>query len=58
MIFFDKEYDDESLYDLGRDVYEAFDPEFNPAMPVLEKDEHGFTNGRYRVVIYLLEEEK
>ena len=58
MIFFDKEYDDESLYDLERDVHEAFDPRFNPAMPVLEKDANGFTAGRYRVVMYLLEEDE
>jgi len=58
MIVFDQEYCDETLNDVERDVMEAFDPAFNPRMPELEKDEHGFSDARYRVVIYLIEDEE
>lgn len=41
-----KDYDDESLYDLERDVSEAVDE--SHAIP---KDEHGFRKGTFRVTI-------
>ena len=32
MNVFDKSYDGESIVDVGRDVYEAFDESFNPVV--------------------------
>jgi hypothetical protein len=50
-IIFDKEYNDEGLFDLQRDLYEAFDPETNPLWIDIPKDEHGFKEGRFIVTI-------
>lgn len=58
MIVFDKEYDSESLNDLGRDVQEAFDPAYNAAIGSIATDEHGFAAGSFRVVIYYQDDEE
>ena len=58
MILFKKEYDDESTYDLGRDVYESLCEDYNPLLKQLPpKDEHGFRTGTYRVTIEWFPEE-
>ena len=50
-----KEYDSESLCDVGRDVMESFDPKFNPRAEMVDdyypKDRHGFNEAIYRVQI-------
>lgn len=48
---FAKEYDGESLYDLGRDIHEAFDEKFNPDVSNIPQDEHGFHEGSFIVTI-------
>jgi hypothetical protein len=50
-ILFDKEYDDEGLSDLQRDLYKAFDPKTNPLWIDIPKDEQGFKEGRFIVTI-------
>ena len=58
MELFKKEYDGESLYDLGRDIAEAMMEEYNPLMEEIPVDEHGFANGTFEVsVIWKPEEE-
>lgn len=54
---FEKEYDGESLYDLSRDVSEAFDVRYNPVVGSIPTDEHGFQRGTFRVVIEWIPEE-
>ena len=56
MILFKKEYDDESLYDLDRDVSEAIDDDFNPKLKSIPTDEHGFRVGKFTVTIEWSEE--
>jgi hypothetical protein len=56
MIIFKKEYDDESLYDLDRDVSEAIDDDFNPKLKSILTDEHGFRLGKFTVTIEWSEE--
>lgn len=51
LILFDKTYDSESLYDLGRDIEEAIDEQYNPVMLNLPKDRHGFSPGSFEVTI-------
>lgn len=46
MIIFDKKYDGESLYDLGRDINEAIEESYE-----LPQDEHGFILGKFKVTI-------
>lgn len=48
---FCKDYDGESLYDLGRDVSEAICEDYNEIMKELPTDEHGFTEGVFTVTI-------
>jgi len=50
-LIFKKTYDGESLYDLGRDVSEAFDEKYNPNMNGISQDEHGFMEGEFTVTI-------
>lgn len=47
----DKSYSSEELCDVGRDVYEAFDENFTPAMVGIAQDEHGFHEGSFKIVI-------
>jgi len=56
MIIFKKEYDDESLYDLDRDVSEAIDSDFNPKLEAISTDEHGFRLGKFTITIEWSEE--
>lgn len=56
MIVFEEEYSSESLYDLGRDVHEAFDERFNPIMNKIPKDECNFHTGTFKVTIEWIEE--
>lgn len=57
MIIFKKEYDDESLYDLDRDISEAVDEDFNPKLKSLGlTDEHGFRLGKFTITIEWSEE--
>lgn len=49
---FHKVYTSEELCDLERDISEAFDPDFNPEnIQPIEKDEHGFHKGSFKVSI-------
>ncbi len=48
---FKKEYDGESLYDIQRDVHEAFDSRFNPLAEQIPQDEYGFQQGTFTVTI-------
>ncbi len=50
-VIFDKEYDAESLYDLGRDIHECFDHRFNPSVKDIPVDEHGFQQGTFVVSV-------
>lgn len=49
MIIFEKDYSSEELSDLGRDIYECFDSQFNPVVLDIPKDEYGFDEGSYVV---------
>ncbi len=51
MIIFKKAYDDESLYDLERDISEAISEEYNPKMGDIPKDEDGWMKGTFKVTI-------
>lgn len=46
-----KEYDGESIVDLGRDIYEAFDTEYNPIADQIPVDTYGFQKGSFTVSI-------
>lgn len=55
LVLLNKDYDSESLCDVGRDVMECFDPKFNPNAELVNKyypqDRHGFSDAIYRVQI-------
>ncbi len=51
MELFKKKYDGESIVDVGRDVFEAFDPAFNPAAAAVTQDEHGLQCGTFVVTV-------
>lgn len=55
LILLDKKYDGESIVDLGRDVHEAFCPEFNPIVDTIPKDEYNFHKGIFKVTIEWIE---
>lgn len=57
MIVFEKEYDGESLYDLGRDIAEAIDVTYNPIVEEIPQDEYGFQLGTFKVIIEWSKEE-
>jgi len=51
---FYKEYDDETLYDINRDITEAFDARFNPIMetiPHYDPPDDCFMRGTFKVTI-------
>lgn len=48
---FHKEYDGESIYDVQRDVIEAFDTKFNPEVADIPQDENGFQEGQFIVTV-------
>lgn len=56
MIIFDETYCSEELSDLGRDVHEAFYPEFNQIIGAIPQDEYGFYKGTFKVTIQWIEE--
>jgi hypothetical protein len=56
MNIFEKEYDGESIVDMGRDVHEAFEERFNPIMNQVPCDEHGIYTGTFKVTIQWVEE--
>lgn len=56
MILFEKEYDGESIVDLDRDISEFLDPNFNPIVDDVPKDEYGFHKGSFQVTIEYTEE--
>jgi hypothetical protein len=51
MELFKKNYDGESIVDLGRDIYEAFDDKFNKKASLIPSDEYGFHLGEFVVTI-------
>lgn len=51
MILHQKNYDGESLQDLGRDVHECFNGDFNPPALEIPTDEHGFHRGTFKVTV-------
>ena len=51
MKLFEKKYDGESMADIGRDVYEAFNKDFNPLVENIPQDVHGFPQGEFIVSI-------
>lgn len=55
MKIFEKEYSDEELYDVSRDVIEAFDSDYNEKIKEIEKicpkDEYGFSDAIWKVTI-------
>lgn len=46
-----KRYSSEELADLSRDLHEAFDPRFTPQAAGIPKDEHGFDEGSFLVIV-------
>lgn len=57
MILHEKDYDGESLVDLGRDVEECFNGDFNPPALEIPVDQHGFHKGLFRVRIEWIPDE-
>ena len=57
MNIFEKEYDGESIYDVQRDVIEAFDERFNRMVKDIPQDEYGFQQGTFTVRIEWSNEE-
>ncbi len=57
MNIFEKEYDGESIYDVQRDVIEAFDARFNPMVKDIPQGEYGFQLGTFIVRIEWSKEE-
>jgi len=51
MKIFEQTYDGESLYDVGRDVSEAFDESFNPLVAEIPSDQYGFQEGTFKITI-------
>jgi hypothetical protein len=51
MMIFQKHYDGESIVDVSRDVWEAFDADFNEVMGTIPLTEWGMHQGRFRVTI-------
>ena len=48
---FTKEYSDEELYDVERDVSEALQEEYNPIVAGIPTDKDGFRTGTFVVSI-------
>jgi hypothetical protein len=57
MILHQKDYNGESLQDLGRDVEESFNGDFNPPALEIPTDGYGFHKGIFRVTIEWIPEE-
>jgi hypothetical protein len=58
MEIFNETYDSESLYDLERDISEAFDVDYNPVVKEIPVDEHGFQEGTFEVTIKWIPEDE
>jgi len=56
MIIFEKSYDGESLYDVSRDIAEAWDELYNPIIAGIPQDEYGFHAGKFTITIKWSEE--
>jgi hypothetical protein len=56
MKVFEKDYDGESLYDLGRDIAESIDVTYNPIVKDIPQDEYGIQLGTFKVTIEWSEE--
>lgn len=54
---FSKNYSDEELYDLNRDIHECFQSDFNPIVATIPQDKHGFKKGTFKVTVEWTEEE-
>lgn len=50
-IIFEQEYDDESLYDLGRDIEEAVNEDYNPEYKKIPRKGDDFREGTFKVTI-------
>jgi hypothetical protein len=48
---FNKRYDGEGIADVGRDISEAFDEDYNEAMKNVTTDEHGIPRGGFVVSV-------
>lgn len=48
---FEKSYSKDELYDVERDVSEALQVMFNPAIEELPTDAYGFTSGIFTITI-------
>lgn len=46
-----KTYDGESIVDLGRDIHEMLNEEFDPRVALIPKDEYGFHKGSFQVTV-------
>jgi len=57
MVIFKQEYDGESIYDVDRDVSEAFDSKFNPIVGTIPTDEHYIQKGTFTILITWSDEE-
>ena len=51
MNLFKKTYDGESLYDLGRDILEAFNSDYNPKVLQIPVDEYFIHKGDFIVTV-------
>lgn len=51
MTLFEKDYDGKNLYDLKRDIAEAFEVKFNPLIKDVPIDQHGFPMGKFTVTV-------
>lgn len=56
LTIFNKEYDGESLYDLGRDISECMEEDYNPKIAKIPKDKWGILHGKFTVTITWSEE--
>jgi hypothetical protein len=54
---FEKDYDGESLYDLGLDISMSLDERENPIIDEIPKDEYGIQLGTFKVTIEWSKEE-
>ncbi len=51
LVVWQKDYDGESLYDLGRDIEEAFAEDYNPIVGEVPKDKYGLHQGTFTITI-------
>lgn len=57
MRIFEQTYSGESLVDAPRDIDEAFQEAFTPALKKIPTDEYGFWQGSFKVTIEWIPEE-